>query len=108
MQFLIHILFADRPEMPPTVKLNGRDLLLSYESGLNRYAKTLGSNLGKMNSTEPFADVTIHCANGIDFRANRLVLIGASKLFREIFEDACNCSTFVPLNYDVIFPGTSE
>jgi len=91
--------------MPPTVKLNGHDLLLGYESGSNVYFKTLGSDLGKLNSTEAFADVTMHCDNGTVFRANRLVLITASKLFQSIFGDACNCSTFMSPNYEVILPG---
>ncbi len=94
--------------MPPTVKLNGRDLLLSYESGWNGYAKTLGSDLGRLNTTEAYVDVRLHCENGIVFTANRLVLIGASKLFQDIFSDSCNCSTFVSPIYDVIFPGNGE
>jgi hypothetical protein len=79
-----------------------------YEGGLGLYAENLTADLGQLYNTEAFSDVTIRCSNGNVFKANRLVLMNASRLFRDIFAIDAQSSTFIPINYDVIFPGIVE
>lgn len=49
-------------------------------------------------------DVRIHCAEGKIINANKQILSLGSSLFRSILSSDCDCSTFLPIVYDVICP----
>ena len=91
--------------MPPTIISRST---LFYEGGLGQYAERLTADLGQLYNTEAFSDVTIHCSDGNVFKVNCLLLVNASKLFKDIFKIDCNCSSFATLKYDVIFPGSEK
>ena len=85
--------------MKPQVEFDGECLRSTYNSGAVNYIKELAIDL---SSSGELADVTFHCSDRKEVKANCLVLVGSSKVFEEIFKSDCNCSTD---NFQIELPG---
>jgi hypothetical protein len=75
--------------MKPKVELDGESLRFTYHRGAANYIKELAITLSSSND---FADVTLHCSDRKEVKANSLVLVSSSKVFDDLFRSGCICS----------------
>ena len=64
----------------------------------------IAANLGKLEISEFYADVTIHCKGQVKVKTSKLILVQFSPLFKAIFQSGCHCSCSTGITYDLICP----